>query len=71
MVESTLMQQVDQLSPSELVELRDAIEARLEREVPPDQWALLAERVAEADANPDDFITLDEWKLRRRSQRSA
>jgi hypothetical protein len=71
MVNPALIEQVDQLSPSELVELRDAIQAKLGDEVPAGQWAILEQRVAEADASPDDFITLDEWKARRRARRSA
>lgn len=71
MMNPKLMEQVDQLSPSELVELRDAIEAKLGDGVPAGQWAILAQRVAEADANPDDYITLDEWKARRRAHRTA
>jgi len=71
MVNPALMEQVDQLSPSELVELRDAIQAKLGDEVPVGQWAILEHRVAEADAKPDDYITLDEWKARRRARRSA
>lgn len=60
-----LMEQVDRLSPSELAELRDAIEAKLGDEVSAGQWAILEQRVAAADANPDEYITLDEWKARR------
>jgi len=71
MVNTTLMEQVERLSPSELVELRDVIQAKLDDDVPAGQWAILEQRVAEADANPDDFITLDEWKARRRARRSA
>lgn len=71
MVNPALMQQVDRLSPSELVELRDAIQAKLGNDVPAGQWAILEQRVAEADANPDDYITLDEWKARRRARRTA
>lgn len=71
MVSKSLMEQVDRLSPSELVELRDAIQARLGDEIPADQWEILAQRVAEADANPEDYITLDEWKARRLKRRSA
>lgn len=71
MVNPALMEQVDQLSPSELVELRDAIQAKLGDDVPAGQWAILEQRVAEADANPDDYITLDEWKSRRRARRTA
>ena len=71
MVKTALMEQVDRLTPSELVELRDAIQAKLDDDVPAGQWAILEQRVAEVDANPDDFITLDEWKARRRARRSA
>ena len=74
MVNTMLMEQVERLSPSELVELvelRDVIQAKLDDDVPAGQWAILAQRVAEANTNPDDFITLDEWKARRRARRSA
>ena len=74
MVNTMLMEQVERLSPSELVELvelRDVIQAKLDDDVPAGQWAILAQRVAEANTNPDDFITLDEWKARRRERRSA
>lgn len=66
-----LMEQVERLSPSELVELRDVIQAKLDDDVPAGQWVILEQRAAEADANADDFITLDEWKARRRVRRSA
>lgn len=64
MVDSTLMKQIDRLSTAELIELRDAIQAKLD-DVPAGQWAILEQRVSEADANPDDYITLDEWSARR------
>ncbi|MFT8637801.1 MAG: hypothetical protein ABF811_07570 [Pseudoclavibacter sp.] len=70
MVNTALMRQVDRLSPSELVELHDAIQAKLD-DIPTGQWAILEQRVAEANANPDDYITLDEWKARRRARRTA
>lgn len=68
---TALMEQVERLSPSELVELRDVIQAKLGDDVPAAQWAILEQRVAEADANPGDYITLDEWKARRRARRTA
>jgi hypothetical protein len=71
MVNTALLEQVERLSPSELVELRDVIQAKLDDDLPAGQWAILEQRVAEADANPDDYITLDEWKTRRRARRSA
>ena len=64
MVDSTLMKQIDRLSTAELIELRDAIQAKLD-DVPAGQWAILEQRVSEADANPDDYLTLDEWSARR------
>lgn len=71
MVNTTLLEQVERLSPSELVELRDVIQAKLDNDVPAGQWVILEQRVAEADTNPDDYITLDEWKTRRHERRSA
>ena len=71
MVNTALMEQVDRLSPSELVELRDAIQAKLGDDAPAGQWAILKQRVVEADAHPDDYITLDDWKARRRARRTA
>lgn len=71
MVDPALMEQVDRLSEAELVELRDAIEAKLGDDVPAGQWVVLEQRIAEADANPDDYITLNEWKARRRARRPA
>ena len=71
MVNPALMEQVDRLSPSELVELRDAIQAKLREDVAAGQWEILEQRDAEAGANPDDYITLDDWKARRRTRRTA
>lgn len=71
MVNPALMKPVDRLSETELVELRDAIESKLGREVPAGQWAVLEQRVAEADRSPEDYITLDEWKARRRARPTA
>jgi hypothetical protein len=71
MVNPALMQQVDQLSASELVELRAAIDVKIGNDVQAGQWAVLEQRVADADANPKDYITLDEWKTSRRSHRTA
>lgn len=69
MVNSTLMEQIDRLSTAELIELRDAIQAELD-DVPPGQWALLEQRAAAADANPD-YITLGEWSARRNRLRTT
>jgi hypothetical protein len=69
MVNAALLEQVDRLSPSELAELRDVIQTKLDDDVPAGQWEILEQRVAEADANPDDYITLDEWRARRNERR--
>lgn len=66
-----LMRQIDQLSPSELAELRDAIQAKLDDDVPAGQWKILEQRVAQAAASSDDYITLEEWKVSRRARRTA
>lgn len=68
MVNTALMEQLNRLSPSELAEVRDVIQAKLGDDVPPTQWAILEQRVSEAEAHPDDYITLDEWKTRRRAR---
>ena len=70
MVDTTLLEQLDGLSPSELIELRDVIQAKLD-DVPAGQWGILEQRVVAADKNPDDYVTLAEWKTRRRARRSA
>ncbi|QGH70387.1 hypothetical protein [Pseudactinotalea sp. HY158] len=71
MVDESLMEQLERLSPSELTELRDAIDIRLGDDVPAGQWTILGQRVTEADASSDDYMTLDEWQSRRRARRSA
>lgn len=71
MVNMALMEQLERLSPSELVELRDVIQVKLGDDVSAGQWAILEQRVAEANANPDDYLTLDEWKSRRRAPRAG
>lgn len=71
MVNAALVEQLDWRSPSELAEVRDLIQAKLGGDVPSSQWATLEQHVAEADADPSDYITLDEWKARRRTRRTA
>lgn len=65
------MSQIDQLSVPELVELRDAINARLGEHVSDETWELLESRIAIADADPQDYIRLEDWKNRRRTRRSS
>lgn len=51
-------------------ELRDAIDESLPEYILPHVVALLKERIAEADANPDDYVKLDEFK-RHTAERRA
>ena len=54
MVDQVLLEQALRLSPSDRVELADALLTSVgEFPLTSDQEALLAERIAEADANPD------------------
>lgn len=71
MVNAALMEQVRRLSAPELAELRDAIDARLAGESSEEPWGALEQRVIEADAAPDDYVTLEEWKAQRRERRTA
>lgn len=71
MVDTALREQIERLSPSELLELRDVIQAKLDDDLSVAQWAVLEQRIADADENPDDYITLDEWKTRRHAHRTA
>lgn len=71
MVNEALLEQVNQLSTAELAELRGVIEARLADQIPAGQWAILDQRIHEADENPGDFITLDEFKTKLQQRRSA
>lgn len=69
MVNSALKEQVEQLDEADLIELRGVIDAKLDDYVLPAIAAIVDQRIAEADANPDDYITLDDFerKLRARS----
>ncbi len=74
MVDSALLEQVMLLDESARRELRDAIDESLPEYISPQVVALLEERIAEADANPDDYVTLEEFKrhtAERRARRTA
>jgi hypothetical protein len=74
MVDGTLLEQVMQLDESARRELRDALDESLPEHVSPQVVALLKERIAEADANPDDYLSLDEFRrqiAKRRAPRTA
>jgi hypothetical protein len=60
-----LIEQVNRLNSLEVAELRDVIVAKPDADVPAGQWAILERRVAEANANLGDYITVDEWKAGR------
>lgn len=64
MVDNALLTQVMHLDEAERRELRDAIDESLPDYVAPEMVALLTERIAEADASPDDYLSFDEFKRR-------
>jgi hypothetical protein len=73
MVNPALMEQVAQLSAAELVELRDAIDARLGEDEPSaEMLAIVEERLAELGPGPSPTaISWDELKRRLDARRSA
>lgn len=61
MVDRALLEQVLQLEESARRELRAAIDDSLDDGyVPSEIAAMIDQRIAEADANPGDYVTLDE-----------
>ena len=72
MVDRALLEQVMRLDESARRELRDAIEDSLDDGyVSPAIAAIIDQRIAEADANPGDSVTLDEFEREVRARRSA
>lgn len=70
MVDSALVEQVMRLDAAARLELRDAIDESLGDEVvAPEIWELLEQRVAEPDANPDDYVSLDDDEREVRARR--
>lgn len=70
MVDHALVEQVLGLEESARRELRAVIDDSLDDGyVPPEIAAIIDQRIAEADANPDDFVTLDEDEREVRSRR--
>lgn len=64
------MAQVLQLDASERREIRDAIDQSLDDGyVSPETAAIVDRCMAEADANPDDLVTLDEDEREVRGRR--
>lgn len=72
MVDQALLEQVMRLDESTRRELRDAIEDSLDdRYVSPEIAAIIDRRIAEADADPDGFMTLDDFEREVQARRSA
>lgn len=69
MVNPALKSQVEQLDEAGLLELRGVIDARLDDYVSPAIAAIIDQRIAEADANPDDYVTLAEFERKLRDRR--
>ncbi len=69
MVDPVLLEQVERLSEADLLELRGAIDAKLEDRVPAEILAEIERRLDEMGPEPAvDYITLDEFKHQARSQ---
>lgn len=72
MVKPELLEQVLQLDESARRELRDAIDVSLgDGYMSPEIAAIIDQRIAEADANPDDYVTLEDFMSELRSRRTA
>lgn len=72
MVDQALLEKVMRLDESARRELRDALDDSLDdRYVSPEIAAIIDQRIAEADANPDDFVTLEDFEREVRARRSA
>lgn len=72
MIDQALLERALRLDVSARQELIDALRDSLDdEEVSPEIAAIIDQRIAEADANPDDFVTLDEFEREVRSQRTA
>ena len=72
MVDHALLEQVLGLDESARRELRAVIDDSLDDGyVSPEIAAIIDQRIAEADANPDDYGTLDEFEREVRSRRTA
>lgn len=72
MVDPVLMEQVEQLSESDLLELRRAIDAKLDGFVPPAILVEIEHRLTEMGPGPvADFVTLDEFRRQVRTRRRS
>lgn len=72
MVNHALIEQVLGLDESARRELRAVIDDSLDDGyVSPEIATIIDQRIANADANPDDYVTLDEFEREVRSRRTA
>lgn len=72
MVDPVLMEQVEQLSESDLLELRRAIDAKLDEYVPPAILVEIEHRLTEMGPDPvTDYVTLDEFRRQVRTHRRS
>ena len=70
MVDQVLLEQVLQLDESARRELRAVIDDSLDDGyLSPEVAAVIDQRIADADANSDDYVTLDEDEREIRSRR--
>lgn len=72
MVDHALLEQVLGLGESERIELRAAIDQSLDHgPISSEIAAIIDQRLANADANPDDYVSLDEFEREVVSRRTA
>ena len=72
MVDQALLEQVMRLDESTRRELRDAIDDSLDDGyVSSEIAAIIDQRIAEADANPEDSVTLEDFEREVRARSSA
>lgn len=72
MVEQGLLERALQLDESARRELISLLQGSLDHgDVSPEVAALIDQRIAEADANPDDFMPLDEFEREVRARRAG
>jgi hypothetical protein len=72
MVDQALLVRALQLDESARRELISVLQDSLDDgEVPPELAAVIDQRIAEADADPDGFVALDEFEREVRARRSA
>jgi hypothetical protein len=72
MVEQGLLERALQLDEPARRELISLLQGSLDHgEISPEVAAIIDHRIAEADANPDDFTPLDEFEREVRARRTV